>query len=238
MYEFIHMDYEYNLIYLNYSFQGFWWLHLSHFICQVSILPYPVFLYTHIVVSRTSSLIFFRLLFQYYASPEGKEQHYFYICVSFIIIRAINFWCKDKEFSEQEKSLSFNYKGKINHSFWLSSSNFFSLKDAKPRIPWYIYYRHHPFSSYVQCEPVTAARPLSSEWMKWWKGVNKKKKTRQQSRRRNTLRSYVTDSQKLMVLRRASKQCKNINNQRKNKGFKQCRWKRRRKRLSGWSCLV
>lgn len=162
----------------------------------------------------------------YYRSLEGKEQHYFYICISFNNIKAINFWCKYKEFSEQEK-----------RSQWLLTKNqqfipiFYSknssLKVAKSRIPLYrlflikdiILYLH--VGSHVQCEPTTSASLLSRGFMKWWKGVNKKIifqyivyilyyeiiqlffKTAK--RKRNTLSSYVMDSQELVFLRRASK---------------------------------
>lgn len=81
----------------------------SHFICQDSFLPYPVFISTHIIVSRISSLIFFSdHYFSIIHHWRAKNSIILHLC-SFIIIRDINFWCKDKEFSEQEKSLSFNY---------------------------------------------------------------------------------------------------------------------------------
>lgn len=81
----------------------------THFICQDSFLPYPLFISTHIIVSRISSLIFFQIIISVLYITGGQRTALFLHPCSFIIIRAINFWCKDKEFSEQEKSLTFNY---------------------------------------------------------------------------------------------------------------------------------
>lgn len=81
----------------------------SHFICQDSFLPYPLFISTHLIVSRISSLIFFQIIISVLYITGGQRTALFLHLCSFIIIRAINFWCKDKEFSEQEKSLSFSY---------------------------------------------------------------------------------------------------------------------------------
>lgn len=54
----------------------------SHLMCQVSFLPYPVFIYTHIIVSRTSSLILFQIIISaLYITGGQRTALFLHLCI-------------------------------------------------------------------------------------------------------------------------------------------------------------